>query len=87
MLFRMLVLIAEPRVPPLRLAVAISQHRIERDDAKTRQPRNEMSQPQRDASECVVEAAANCLRGGAASRGLGRSSQRRLSFSFFLSWQ
>ena len=55
-LFGMLILIAEPRLPPRRLGAPISQHRIERDDAEPRPPRHETPQPQRDPRERVVDA-------------------------------
>jgi hypothetical protein len=40
-LFRMLILIAKPRLAASRLAAALSQHGIERDETESRQPRRD----------------------------------------------
>jgi len=55
MLFGMLILIPQPRLPPRWLLLPFAQHRIERNPSIPRYPGDETSQPERDASECVVE--------------------------------
>src|SRR5436309_12809195 len=44
MLFRVLILIAQPRVAPSRLAGAIAQDGVERHESETRQPRRRAPQ-------------------------------------------
>src|SRR5258708_23130566 len=56
MLFGMLILIPQPCLPPRRLVVPFTQHRIERNPSIPGYPGAETSQPERAARECVVEA-------------------------------
>jgi len=54
MLFRMLVLIAKPRLAPRRFVAAVPQHGVERHDAKPCEARHGAPEAERNTGERVV---------------------------------
>src|SRR5262245_31832352 len=52
----MLILIPQPRVTARRLALAIAEHRVERDPAGAGRAREDAPQPKRNPRERVVDA-------------------------------